>query len=102
MSCKTSTSMATSRKEGEKPGVMVIVKETEVPEQTGTKDETEEMPGREHRPPRSAAVQDRAHLDKYHKLHASVRDLADVGTVPASVLLRRKHPAAQIQPTSQK
>jgi len=79
-----------------------VKEEAEVPEQVGTKDKTEEMLGRAPRPPRSAVVQARAHLDKYHKLHASVRDLADVGTVPASVLLRRKHPAAQIQPTSQK
>jgi len=57
---------------------------------------TEEMPGRAHRPPRSATGQARVQLDKYHKSHAPVRELADVYTVPASILHGRKHPAAEI------
>jgi len=34
--------------------------------------------------------------------NASERDLADPGIVPASMLLGKKHPTANIQPTSQK
>jgi len=60
------------------------------------------MPGRAQRPTRTAAVLAWACLEKYHKLHAFERDLADVVTIPTSVLFRRKHPAADDHPTSQR
>jgi len=103
MSCKTGVNTAIGRKQGEKLEATVIVEEeAEVPGQVDTRNETEEILGRAHRPPRSAAVWARAHLDKYCKLHTSVRVLADTRTVPASVLLRRKNPATEAQPASWK
>jgi len=95
MSCKTSVGIAASKKEAEEL-------EVTVPEQEGKLGGTEDMPGRGQRPPRTAAVQAQAHLEKYHKLHAFERDLADIMTVPTSVLLGREHPAADDHPTSQK
>jgi len=95
MSCKTSAGITASKKEVEDL-------EAAVPEQEGKTGGTEDMPGRALRPPRTAVVQARAHLEKYCKSRAFERDLADVVTIPASVLFRRKHPAADDHPTSQR
>jgi len=103
MSCKTGANTAIDREQGQKLEALVRVEEEAgVPEQVDPKDETEEIPGRAHRPPRLVVVQAQACLEKYHKLYASRRDLADINTVPASMLFERKHPTADEQPTIQK
>ena len=96
--------MATNRKEGAKLGVTVIIDKemAQEPEKSGTKDTTKEMPGKTHRPPRSAMMWAWAHIEKYHKSHATGSDAADTNTVPTSVLHRRKHPAANTPAASQK
>jgi len=101
MSCKSSTNTATGREQSQKLEAMVAVKEeAKEPEQADPKDETEEIPGRVHRPPRLAAVWPQGWLEKYHKSYASRRDLTDADTVPTSMLFGRKHPTADEQPTS--
>ena len=79
MSCKTSAGIAASKKEAEEP-------EVTVPEQEGKMGRTEDMLGRAQRPPRTAVVQAQACLEKYCKSCAFERDLADIMTVPASML----------------
>jgi len=80
---------------GTEAGAPVTVEEEAgVPEQVDPKDKTEEIPGRVNRPQRSAAVWAWAHLEKYHKLYASRRDLIDIDTVPTSIIFRRECPAA--------
>jgi|SRR5882724_10508195 len=103
MSCKTSIGMVTSKKDGKKPeNTMVVKEEGEAVEQEPISVKTKVMLGRAHRPQRTAAMRAKACLDKYCKLNFPVRDLTDVGTVPASVLLGRKHPATDMQPSSWK
>ena len=73
-----------------------------MPEQEGKMGRTEGMPGRAQRPPRTAVVWAQARLEKYHKLRAFERNLADIVTVPTSMLFGRKFPAANDHPTSWK
>ena len=103
ISCKTRVGAVTSRNEAEgQEAIGTVDEETKVHGQEGTTGETEEKPGRACRPPRSAAVQAQACLEKYCKPYASERDLADADIVPASVLIRKKCPLANVQPASQK
>jgi len=105
MSCKTSTGVVAGKKEaGELEAAVLDQEEPEatVPEQEGKMGGTEDMPGRAQRPQRTAMVQARAHLEKYHKPRAFKRDLTDIMTVPASMLFGRKHPTANDHPTSRK
>ena len=95
MSCKTSAGITASKKEVEDL-------EAAVPEQEGKTGGTKDIPGRAWRPPRTAAVQARACLEKYCKSHAFERGLTDVVTVPTSVIFGRKCPVADDQPTSWK
>ena len=105
MSCKTSVGIATREKEVEGPEAADF-KEVEVeaivPDQEGKTVVTKDMPGRAQRPQRTAAVQAQARLERYHKSCIYEETLADVVTVPASILFGRKCPAGDDHPTSQK
>jgi len=100
MTCMTST----GREQGKKLEAMVTVKEEEgeANEEAPMPVETKAVLGRAHRPKRTAAMQAKAHLDKYCKLQYLVRDPADMGTVPVPMLFGRKRPAADTQAPSWK
>jgi len=61
---------------------------------------TEDMPGRAQRSQRTAVMWGPGATWKYHKLQTFERAIADVVTVPASILFGRKHPAGEDHPIS--
>ena len=76
MSCRTTAGAVTGRKEVERHEDNTAVEEEgEVPEQAAITAETEEFPERAYRQLKLAAVQTRAQLERYCKLHAPVRDI---------------------------
>ena len=95
----------TESKEVEEPEAADLEQEEPeaiAPDQAGKTGGTNDMPGRAQRPQRTAAVWAQVCLEKYHKSCTFERSIADILTVPASVLFRRKHPAGDDHPTSWK
>jgi len=91
-----------SEKEAEAGVDFEVELEAIVPNQEGKTGGTGDMPGRSQRPQRTAVVWARAQLEKYRKSCTFEEALADIKTVPASVLFRRKRPAGNDHPTSRK